>query len=188
MPNLGVNTVIFTDNKVLLTLRRDFEVWCLPGGGVDDGESLAQAARRETREEVGLEVRLTRLVGVYSRPGWINGGLHVVVFAAETVGGALTPQPSEVLEARFFTRDELPEAMLLGHRQRVLDAWDGVGGGVAWLQDSEWPFGRAATRQEIYALGDQLGLPKAQFYRQYVGRPGKTGDVLEVGERVAIDE
>ena len=65
MPTLGVNIAIIPDDKILLTERTDFEVWCLPGGEVEPGESLAQAALRETREETGLEVELTRLVGVY---------------------------------------------------------------------------------------------------------------------------
>ena len=43
MPFLGVNVAILEDGKILLTRREDFEVWCLPGGGVDDGESVAQA-------------------------------------------------------------------------------------------------------------------------------------------------
>jgi ADP-ribose pyrophosphatase YjhB (NUDIX family) len=60
MINLGVNVAVIEDGRVLLTQREDFPVWCLPGGGVDPGESLAQAAVREVREETGLEVELER--------------------------------------------------------------------------------------------------------------------------------
>jgi ADP-ribose pyrophosphatase YjhB (NUDIX family) len=183
MPTLGVNAAIIQNRKILLTKRTDFEVWCLPGGGVDDNESLAQAAQRETREEVGLDVRLTRLVGVYSRPGWVGGGLHVIVFAAEIVGGTLRPQLEEVLEARYFGPDELPEAMLLGHRQRALDALSGAGG-VVHFQDALWPFAPDITRQQLYEQCEQSGLPKAEFYLRYVGVPGPRGDVVEVGENV----
>ena len=42
---LGVNIAIFQDRKILLTKREDFEVWCLPGGAVDEGETIAQAAK-----------------------------------------------------------------------------------------------------------------------------------------------
>jgi 8-oxo-dGTP pyrophosphatase MutT (NUDIX family) len=69
MPGLAVIVAVIDDGKVLLTKREDFEVWCLPGGGVEDGESMAEAAIRETWEEAGIQVELTRLVGVYSRLG-----------------------------------------------------------------------------------------------------------------------
>ncbi len=62
---LGVTVAVIDEDRILLTKREDFEVWCLPGGGVDPGESVAQAAIREAREETGLEVQLTRLVGIY---------------------------------------------------------------------------------------------------------------------------
>jgi ADP-ribose pyrophosphatase YjhB (NUDIX family) len=68
MINLGVNVAVIEDGRVLLTQREDFEVWCLPGGQVESGESLAQAAVREVREETGLHIELLRLVGIYSRP------------------------------------------------------------------------------------------------------------------------
>ena len=74
MASLGVEVVILMEQRVLLILRDDFSVWALPGGGVDPGESLVQAAMREVREETGLVVVLSRLVGFYSRPDWCNGG------------------------------------------------------------------------------------------------------------------
>jgi len=101
MPILGVNVVVIQDRKVLLTKRRDFEIWCLPGGEVDAGETLAQATVREAREEVALEVQLEWLVGIHSRPQWLSCGSHVVVFAAKIIGGELAIQQQEVLEAQF---------------------------------------------------------------------------------------
>jgi ADP-ribose pyrophosphatase YjhB (NUDIX family) len=179
MPSLGVNTAIIEMDEILLTKRVDFEVWCLPGGGVDPGESLAQAAIRETREETGLEVLLTRLVGVYSRPAWMDGGLHVVVFAAQALGGCLRAQPDEVMEMRYFRPDELPREILFGHRQRIQDALSGLRG-VAWAQNAQWPFGPEVTRPELYRLRDSSGLSPAEFYLQYAGRPASGGDWLEV--------
>jgi ADP-ribose pyrophosphatase YjhB (NUDIX family) len=179
MPGLGVNTAIVRKNRILLTLRTDWEVWCLPGGSVEADESLAQAAMRETREEVGFEVRLTRLVGLYSRNGWLQHGLHVVVFAAEITGGELMIQEGEVLEARWFAAGELPEAMLLGHPQRALDALEGVSG-AAWYHDSEWPFEPNLTRSELYDLSERSGLSKAEYYRQFVGKLGPGGSRREV--------
>ncbi len=179
MPGLGVNTAIVQDNRILLTLRPDWEVWCLPGGSVEADESLAQAAIRETREEVGLEVRLTRLIGLYSRNGWLSQGLHVAVFAAEIIGGTLSFQDGEVLEARWFAAQELPEAMLLGHSQRALDALAGASGAV-WYHDSVWQFPPELTRQELYNMCAQSGLSKAEYYRRNVGKPGPGGSQREV--------
>jgi ADP-ribose pyrophosphatase YjhB (NUDIX family) len=185
MPILGVNVAIIQGGKVLLTLRRDFEVWCLPGGEVDTGESLSQAAIREAQEEVGLIVRLERLVGIHSRPQWLSTGSHVAVFAATAIGGALALQPQEVLAARFFSPEELPEQMLLGHHQQVQDALHGVCGAV-WAHESDWTFKPGITRQEIYLLRDASGLSPAEFYLQHVAKALPGGDRLEVEGKVDV--
>jgi ADP-ribose pyrophosphatase YjhB (NUDIX family) len=122
---VGVNVAILRDGRVLLTKRKDFGVWCLPGGHVDTGESVAQAAIRGAAEETGLDVRLNRLVGIYSIPkarAWVN---LIVLFAAEATGGALKAQQAEVLEMRYFHPDEIPGTLLWGHRQRIQDALAG---------------------------------------------------------------
>ena len=179
-PDLGVNCAVVQDGKILLTLRQDWEVWCLPGGGVEPGESLADAARRETQEETGYQVVLEQLVGLYSEPRWFHRGLHVPVFRARISGGALRPQPDEVLEARFFALDELPpvENFLYGHRQRALDALAGVGGSAAWTQLIPWPFDPALTRADLYALRDRSGFSRLEFYRQHF-RPPVDGEEVD---------
>src|SRR5262245_43870999 len=146
MPMLGVTVAIIDGDQVLLTRREDFEVWCLPGGAVDDGESVAAAAIRETREETGLEVELTRLVGIYSRPkGWRN--THLVLFASRVVGGALRPDPHEVVQVGYFDPGTLPEPLLSGHRRQILDALGAAAGNV-WSYEVAWPFAPDITRQE----------------------------------------
>lgn len=150
---------------MLLTLREDFEVWCLPGGHINPGESFAECAIRETREEIGLDVRLTRFVGSYSRPGWNAGFYHVHLFAGEVVGGTLRPQQGEVLETRFFPFDALPAAMLLGHRHRIDDVVQGVSG-VVKTEHVIWPF-PGLDRWATYALRDESGLSRREFYDQH---------------------
>jgi ADP-ribose pyrophosphatase YjhB (NUDIX family) len=166
MPNLGVTVAIFDDGRILLTRREDFEIWCLPGGQVDDGESLAEAAAREAFEETGLEIELTHLVGAYSRPKWWLGGLHSLLFAARPVGGRLRPQPSEVIEARYFAPDALPNDLLWSHRQWIEDAFAGWGGSLARSDPTPWPFDPNLSRQELYAMRDRSGLSRSAYYAQ----------------------
>ncbi len=179
MTILGVNIAIFQNDRLLLTLREDFEVWCLPGGAVEPGESIAQAALREAREETGLQVRLTRLVGIYSRPSLGHFVSHVFLFAAEPVGGSLTPQPGETIDLRFFDRAALPSNQMVLQQSRIAHAWDGLRGSVACYQDQFWPFPPGFTRSDLYAMRDRSGLPPADFYRQYLAKSGSYGDFYE---------
>jgi len=69
-------SAIVTDEqgRILLVKRRDNTLWALPGGGHDIGETIASTAVREVKEETGLDVEVTGLVGVYTNPH------HVVAF------------------------------------------------------------------------------------------------------------
>ena len=186
MPTLGVSVAVLQDGQILLTQREDVEVWCLPGGAIEDGESLARAAVRETYEETGLHVELTGLVGIYSKPNWNSGGQHVVVFTAQPIGGSLSPAPDEVLEASYFEPGRLPAPILWWHRQPIQDALAGIGGSVAWSQNARWPSHLAhMTRQELYALRDRSGLSRRQFYLEHFEPPDMDMDdaTLEVGGR-----
>ncbi len=180
MPALGATVAIIQAGQILLTKREDFEVWCIPGGAVDPGESVAQAAMREALEETGLEVHLTRLVGVYSKPGISGGSLHLILFAAQPVGGQLQPAAAEVLDVCYFAPDALPEPLMFGHRQFILDALNGVGG-VARAHTMTPHFKERMTRQELYEARDRSGLSRQQFYIQYLQPPSEEMR-LEVGE------
>jgi ADP-ribose pyrophosphatase YjhB (NUDIX family) len=178
MPTIGVVTAIIQDSCILLTQREDSAVWCLPGGAVEDGESLEQAAAREAFEETGLQVRLTRLVGVYSQPHWHHGGHHFALFAGEPIGGVLRLAEGETIDVGFFDPNELPEPLVWWHRQPIADALDGLVG-VARMNPGRWPFDQRLTRDEIYVLRDQSGLSRQEFYLQYWGRSQPTEDILE---------
>lgn len=100
---------------VLLQRRRDNGLWGFPGGLVDLGESATDAVIREFREEVGLDVEVKRLIGVYTSPAfdrvYPNGDksqLFISFFDCRLVGGELRAQESEVLEMGWFDLDRLP--------------------------------------------------------------------------------
>ncbi|HET8647509.1 MAG TPA: NUDIX domain-containing protein [Vicinamibacteria bacterium] len=101
------------EGRVLLARHREGGTWLLPGGAVEPGETPADAALRETWEETGLLVRLTRLVGVFGGADFVveygNGdrtSYVMTVFEARAVSGHLRADGTELLEARFVAADE----------------------------------------------------------------------------------
>ncbi len=115
---IGVFAVILEDGKVLLGRRRDIDWWNLPGGGMEPGETVDEALRREVREETGLEVGIERLVGVYSKP---QKQEVVLTFLCRVEGGELR-ETEEIIECRYFAPDALPLRTLPKHAERVRDA------------------------------------------------------------------
>jgi 8-oxo-dGTP diphosphatase len=107
-PKVAVGTIITTADSRLVLVRRAIEpgygLWVFPGGFVDRGEELTTAAIREAREESGLEVRLDRLVNIYSYP---SAPVIIVVYAATAMSGELCGD-EECLEAKLFRADDLP--------------------------------------------------------------------------------
>lgn len=99
---------IFQHEGGLVLLRRAIEPgygkWVFPGGFVDRGETVVEAARRETREEANVEVKLLDLVDVYSYAG---APVVVVVYAAEWISGELRAA-DESLEVGVFDPKEIP--------------------------------------------------------------------------------
>ena len=127
----GASSLIFDQGreKVLLTRRADNGLWYLPGGGMDPGESAEETCVRETLEETGLQVRVTRLVGVYTSPNIMiqypeGNRVQPVTFSfeAEIVGGELGLS-EETTAYGYFPVDQLDAIDLWAHhRQRIQDA------------------------------------------------------------------
>ncbi|MDP9292974.1 MAG: NUDIX domain-containing protein [Actinomycetota bacterium] len=96
-----------TDDRRVVLLRRAFDpgkdLWTFPGGFVDLGESVEDAAHRETDEELKIAIELGQLVGVYSRP---EDRVVLVVFAARALAEPQTTE--EATEVRAFAPEEIP--------------------------------------------------------------------------------
>ena len=111
----SVNVVVVNDAGEILMIRRtDNDNWAVPGGAIDLGESVAQAAVRETREESGIECEITGLVGIYSDPKHVllytsNGEVRQefsILLTARPLSGQPTPS-SESSEVRWVPVSEV---------------------------------------------------------------------------------
>ena len=131
-PLLAVEALVLREGKILLIQRQDDHLWAVPGGLVEVGESLAQAAERELWEEAGLRGKTVQLLAIYDSLNWpmrtrmqlctaqflIQTDDHPVIHTNnENKASSLT----EVLDVGFFDVDHLPE-MSYGHEQRIAKA------------------------------------------------------------------
>jgi ADP-ribose pyrophosphatase YjhB (NUDIX family) len=122
-PKVAVAVVLGDATGVLLGRRRidpGAGLWSFPAGYVNRGEVLEEAAVREVLEELGLLVRLTGLVGVYSESG---EPVVLVVYAGEVEAGEPQPDGREVSEVRRFALDALPDDLAFPHDRQVLSDW-----------------------------------------------------------------
>jgi ADP-ribose pyrophosphatase YjhB (NUDIX family) len=110
----SVNVVVTNDADQILMIRRaDNDNWAVPGGAIDLGESIPQAAIRETLEETGIECEITGIVGTYSDPKHVilytsNGEVRQefsILLTARAVAGEPTPS-DESREVRWVSRDQ----------------------------------------------------------------------------------
>jgi 8-oxo-dGTP diphosphatase len=98
--------------------------WALPGGFVDYGETLEEAARREAKEETGLEVELVRQLHTYSDPAR-DSRHHTIttVFIARSAGApaAAPAAADDAEEIGIFTKENLPQPLMFDHAKILAD-------------------------------------------------------------------
>lgn len=114
MLNFAGGFVIDTEGRILLQKRREQQEWGFPGGALELGESLVEAAQREIFEETGFHVTIERLSGIYSKyeevyPTGDVAQPIVHFFVCHINGGQLTIDPDESLDVAFFERDQMPK-------------------------------------------------------------------------------
>ncbi|BAZ07277.1 NUDIX hydrolase [Calothrix sp. NIES-3974] len=116
-----------TQERVLISHRGDIPFYNLPGGGIEPGESVSDGLLREVREETGLIVKLTKLVGVYSK---IEKNEVIITFDAEVIGGELQPT-AEAIHHVWVTLGELEKYQILAtHLERIYDSFRNQGHAV----------------------------------------------------------
>ncbi len=118
---MGAFACIFDENKkVLLCHRRDYDLWNLPGGGVEKNETPWQAVIRETKEETGLEVKIKKISGIYYKS---LADEIVFNFICEINGGKITIT-DEADDIRFFDYKNLPKNIAPKQKERILDVFE----------------------------------------------------------------
>jgi len=119
-------SAVVTDERgrILLQRRTDNDLWALPGGGMEMTDSLPGTAVRETKEETGLDVEITGLIGTYTDPrhviAYSDGEVRRqfnVCFTARVVGGELAIS-DESKELRFVASEDI-DALSMHHTQRL---------------------------------------------------------------------
>ncbi|MEU9222905.1 NUDIX domain-containing protein [Streptomyces massasporeus] len=121
--------VVDDAGRVLLQRRRDNGMWALPGGAMDIGESLPDCAVRETREETGLDVEITGIVGTYTNPRHVfaydDGEVRQefsICFLARPVSGHLA-MSEESTDVRWFEPSDIDGLPMVASIRRRLNDW-----------------------------------------------------------------
>ncbi|MCI2170437.1 NUDIX domain-containing protein [Schleiferilactobacillus perolens] len=138
MPTRGAFGVILNDTgQVLLVRRRDFPLWDLPGGTLQENELPEIGVRREVREETGLNVTIDHLVGTYFRL------LHEdeqSIFVVTIQGGQMVRSGPETKELAYFAPTALPKNMVALRPQQIADALAGKHDLHPIIEENRWAF------------------------------------------------
>ena len=126
----SVTAIVTNDvGELLLVHKTDNKLWALPGGGMDPGESIAQAAVRETKEETGIDIEVTGIVGLYTNPHHViaydDGEVRQqfsVCFTTQLLGGQISIS-SETSEVEFVPLGRLDELNIHKSMRLRIDHW-----------------------------------------------------------------
>lgn len=144
-PKVVTSVVVARGDEILLG-RRDIDpgrgLWCLPGGFVNQHEAPDDAARRECREEIGAEVEITRLIGVYHIAKEAAPSMVGIAYEARLTAGAMPEPGAEMSEVGFYGAAGVPELAFPSHRDIV----DG------YFTSRAWPAAAAPRNGDAEAL------------------------------------
>jgi len=125
----GSAAVIDKEGKILLMRRTDNQLWAMPAGQMEVGETPAEAVVRETYEETGIRCIPRALVGIYDSRIWDRGRSHHHVYKFTFLCEPLNEQNSEsfdtreTLEIGWYAENHLPHDLYEGHDKRITDAY-----------------------------------------------------------------
>ncbi len=123
-----VTAIIDNSTKKIVLVKRNtipFKgYWALPGGRVEQGETIERAIVREVKEETGLEVEIIRKIGEYHEQGNQEGveyDYYPACFFVKIIGGKLKPQQAEIQEVKIFSLDDIPKNLAFVHNDMIND-------------------------------------------------------------------
>lgn len=128
-PLLTVDALIIYEGKIVLIRRKNppfKDLYALPGGFVEVGETVEQAAIREAKEETGLDIRLIKLLGVYSDPSRDPRG-HTVSVCYLAFGSGNLKAGSDAKDTGLFSPNEMPK-LAFDHNKIIENAASDVDG------------------------------------------------------------
>lgn len=128
--NFANACIVNEKNEILLQKRREENRWGLPGGALELGESAEEALRREIREETGLEIRIEKLLGVYTKyfhtyPNGDKTQSIVMTFVCRPTGGELQSENEETLELAYVAPKKMPPLLFDDNRDAIQDYING---------------------------------------------------------------
>jgi len=120
--DVTVIAVIFSENKkkILLVKKRDVPVWVLPGGKVEENETLENAIIRETKEETGFDIKIIKKVGEYSPLNKLTKFTHL--YECKIISGQ-SKITDETKDISFFNLDNLPKYLPPPFHEWIQDAY-----------------------------------------------------------------
>lgn len=116
--------------EILLQKRSNSDnIWGLPGGAVELGESIEEAAIREIKEETGLDIKVEYLIGVYSKyftnyPNGDKAQSICYLFKGTVESGSITIDNQETFDLRFFDKDKIPPLFVQQHADAIYDFYE----------------------------------------------------------------
>ncbi len=119
-----VDIIIEMEGKVVLVRRKNEPYgWAIPGGFVDFGESVEDAAKREAKEETNLNISIKGLLGVYSNPDR-DPRIHTISTVFVAVSQGIPKAGDDALEIGLFDKDSMPENIVFDHRDILIDYFE----------------------------------------------------------------